>query len=143
MRNGIARTAVLLAAGLAVLPAAKPAPAEKSMRTNIPFTFIAAGHMHPAGEYWVRLNSDFRYVELRSFRSAIAERVALDGGAVPRKGLDSMKGFVQFERYGSAYMLRAVGAPEAGAGLAVKPSKADKELAKANGGGPGTVVNVQ
>ena len=134
MKRIISEAGVLLVAGLAVLSVAMPARAETLMRVNIPFEFLAGEQTHPAGDYYVRVNSEYRYVELRPTKSAIAERVALNGSAVPRQGMERMKGFLRFERYGSTYAMRAVGVPNAETGMGVKPSKIEKDLAKANGG---------
>jgi hypothetical protein len=134
MKKIISEAGVLLVAGLAVLSAAMPARAETLMRVNIPFEFLAGERIHPAGDYFVLVNSDYRFVELRPSKSAHAEWVALNGRYVPRQGVDPMKGFLRFERYGSTYAMRAVGIPNAEAGMAVKPSKIEKELAKSNGG---------
>ena len=142
MKNTVAKAAVLFVAGLVILSAAVAAQAGPLMRVNIPFAFLAGERMHQAGEYWVQVNSDFRYVELRPLDSAIAERVALTGVSAPRRGLDTLKGFLRFARYGSAYAMRAVGAPGAEAGLGVMPSKAEKELAKANGDAAGAEVSI-
>ena len=90
--------------------------------------------MHPAGEYWVGVNSEFRCVNLRPLNSATTQRVAFNGTFVARNGRDrTKKGFLRFERYGSTHALRAVGVPEAEAGLGLVQSKAETELAKANG----------
>jgi hypothetical protein len=53
-----------------------------------------------------------------------------------------VKGFLRFDQYGATYALRAVGAPGAEAGLGIKPSKAETELAKANGGSTGVEVSL-
>ena len=133
MKNVIAKAAVLLAAGCVVLSAAMPS--HTLMRANIPFAFLAGDQMNPAGEYWVGVNPEFRYVNLRPVNGATSQRVALNGTFVPRSRRDLTKGgFLRFERYGSTHALRAVGVPEAEAGLGLAPSKAEAELAKANGG---------
>jgi hypothetical protein len=139
MKSVIAKTAVFIVAGFVVLSAATPSKTE--MRANIPFAFLAGDRMHPAGEYWVQVNSDCRYVSLRPFNSTTARHVALDGNFVPRTGRD-IRGFLRFEQYGPTYALRAVGIRGAESGLGVRPSKAEKELARANGGAPGTEVSL-
>ncbi len=133
MKNVIAKAAFLLVAGCVVLSAATPS--HTLMRANIPFAFLAGDRMNPAGEYWVGVNSDFRYVDLRALDSTTAHRVALNGTFVPRNGRHPMKrGFLRFERYGSTHVLRAVGVPEAKAGLGLAPSKSETELAQTSGG---------
>jgi hypothetical protein len=130
MKSLIAKAAVLLVAGFVVLSAAMPS--QTLMRANIPFAFLAGDQMHPAGEYWVQVNPEFRYVSLRPLDGATAQWAALNGSYVPRTGRELTKGFLQFERYESTYALRAVGIPEAKAGFGVMPSRAEKEL-KAHG----------
>jgi hypothetical protein len=142
MKSVIAKVAVLVAAGLVVLSAAMPEPV---MRMNIPFTFLAGGQMHRAGLYWVRVNSAPCFVELRPLKSAIVERLAVNGTCISRNGperTDPMKGFLRFERYGSTYALRAAGAPGIEDGLGLKPSEVEKELAEANNGAAGSEVSV-
>lgn len=141
MKNVIAKAAFLLVAGCVVLSAATPS--YTLMRANIPFAFLAGDQMNPAGEYWVGVNSEFRYVNLRPVDSATAQRVALNGTFVPRNDRDLMKkGFLRFERYGSTYTLHAAGVPEAEAGLGLAPSKAETELAKTYGGPAEVEVNL-
>ena len=132
MKNLITKAAVLLVTGCVVLSAAMPS--HRPMRVNIPFAFLAGDQMLPAGEYWVGVNSEFRYVSLRPVNSATSRNVALNGTFVPRIARDLTRGFLQFEQYGSTHALRAVGVPEAEAGLGLAQSKAEAELAKANGG---------
>jgi len=139
MKNVIPKAAVLLLAGFAVLPAA--GPSQKLMRANIPFAFIAGDQLQPAGEYWVGVNTDFRYVDLRSVNSVTGQRVSLAGNFTPRQGQDSTNGFLRFEQYGSTYALRAVGVPRAESGLGVRPSNVEKELAKTHGAASGVEIS--
>jgi hypothetical protein len=141
MKTVIAKAAVLLLVSLVVLPAAFAAQAGTPMRVEIPFAFLAGDHMYPAGAYEVRANSDFAYVEIREVKSAIAERVALLRTAVERKSVDPALGFLRFEQVGTTYTLKAVAAPNQAEGLAVRPSKAEKEMAK-GGGAAGNVVTI-
>ena len=140
MKNVIAKAAVLIMAGFAVLSAA--APSETPMLANIPFAFLAGDQMHPAGEYLIRVNADYRYVELRPAKSAIAERVGLNGKSTERNRVSLGKGFLRFERYGSTYALSGVATAQAKAGMSVTPSKAEKELAKVPGGGVAVDVSL-
>jgi hypothetical protein len=141
MKNVIAKAAVLLLVGLVVLPAAFAAQAEAPIRVEIPFAFLAGDHMYAAGAYEVRANSEFGYVELRQIKSAFGERVALERTAVERKSVDRPLGFLRFEQVGTTYTLKAVGAPYRAEGLAVKPSKTEKEMAK-RGGASGNIVTI-
>jgi hypothetical protein len=141
MKNVIAKTAALLLASLVVLPAAFAAQAGTPMRVEIPFAFLAGDHMYAPGTYEVRANSQFAYVEVRDVKNAIAERVALVRTAVERKNVDRALGFLRFEQVGTTYTLKAVAAPYQAEGLAVKPSKAEKEMAK-GGGATGNVITI-
>ncbi len=127
MKNVIAVVALILA-GCVVLSAATPS----QMRAHVPFAFLAGEHVNPAGDYWVEVNSDFRYVSLRPVDSTEEQRVGFNGKQVTRSGRDRSKGFLRFEQYGATYTLHAVGIPEGAAGFGVKPSNAEKELAKVN-----------
>ncbi len=127
MKNVIAVVALMLA-GCVVLSAATP----YQMRAHIPFAFLAGEHVNPAGDYWVEVNADFQCISLRPVQSTEERRVRFNGKQVARSGRDRSKGFLRFEQYGATYTLRAVGAPEAPAGFGVKPSNAEKELAKVN-----------
>ncbi len=141
MKNVIAKAAALLLVSLVVLPAAFAAEGGAPMRVEIPFAFLAGDHMYAPGAYEVRANSEFGYVELRQVKSSIAERVALVRTGVERKNVDPALGFLRFEQLGTTYALKAVGAPNQAEGLAVKPSKAEKEMAK-GGGATGNVVTI-
>ncbi len=140
MKNAITAAAILIVAGFVVLSAATPS--QTMMRANIPFAFLAGEQMYPAGDYWVGVNNDFRYVNLRSVDSTTEQRVAFNGTCVQRNGQDLAKGFLQFERYGATYTLHAVGVPDAKAGVGLKPSSAEKELARANGGSASAEVTL-
>jgi hypothetical protein len=138
MKHGIAKAAGLLVAGLVVLSAAMPAWAETPMRMNIPFGFLADGQKHPAGVYFITLNPDFGFAELRWSQSVFSQRLMLNGSVIARTGQDPIKRFVRFEKNGSNYTLLSVGS-QAGV-VAVRPMKSGTELAKANRGG--TTVDV-
>lgn len=140
MKNVIAKATVLIAAGFAVLLGATPAKSETLLSVNIPFAFLAGGQQHGAGAYQVRVNPDFKYVELRPMDGAAAERVLLNGTFVPRFDKKSTDAFLQFEEYGATYTLRAVGRPGAIEGMAIAPSKTEKELVKTNGGSTGAKI---
>ena len=142
MKNATVNAAVLLVAGLVVLLAAMPAQAETIMRVDIPFAFLAGEQMHPAGEYLVKIDSRARLAELRPVDGVNTDRLMLDGTLVSRKGVDSMKGFLRFQLYGSTHALQVIGAPAGEAGFGVKASKAERELARTHGGDAGSVVTV-
>ncbi len=141
MKNAIAN--VLLTVGFAALLGTTPARCQSSMRFEIPFTFLAAGHAHAAGVYEVSMNTDLRYLLVRPVNSTVGELVMLNGGSVRRAAKSSTAGFLQFQKCGNTYALRAVGAPGISDGLGVVPSKAEEELAKAAGGGAGEIVTIR
>jgi hypothetical protein len=93
--------------GLAILSAATLAPA---LRVDIPFPFVAGNATHNAGVYWVKIDLESQFVALRPVDSTVAGRVILYGNHVGRNGPSLTKVFLRFERYGSTYTLRAVGA---------------------------------
>ena len=140
MKNVFAKATVLMAAGFAVLMGAAPARSETRMSVNIPFAFLAGEQIHAAGAYQIRVNADMKYVELRPVEGVATERVLLDGTYVSRADKTATAGFLQFAQYGETYALRAVGAPGAGEGLGLAHSRAEKELAKTNGGASRTSI---
>ncbi len=141
MKNVIAKAAVLLIAGLFVLTAAAAAQTVTPMRVEIPFAFMAGGHMYAAGTYLIYANTAQGYMDFRESRSAISERVLLTGARVARKGVHRSLGFLKFEQLGNSYALRSVCAPNAADGASVTKSNLEKEMAKA-GGAAGNIVTI-
>jgi hypothetical protein len=131
MKNLIAKAGVLVAAGFMAFSAATPVQAATLMQVNVPFAFLAGDQINTAGVYWVRVSSAPQRVELRSAKSALAERLVMNGTTVRRIGSDLTKGFLRFERLGSMYVLWAVGSAGSEDALVVKPSKTEEQLAKA------------
>ncbi|MBZ5586907.1 MAG: hypothetical protein LAQ30_32915 [Acidobacteriia bacterium] len=135
MKTLLSKMTVVIAISLVVLSAAIPANAQTTnMRVQIPFAFLAGEKAYPAGDYIFTLNGDYRLVDLRSAKESAVERISLTGGLLPERAAAAQHGFLLFKRYGGEYALNGVWAAGAPRGYTVKPSKAEIEMAKANGG---------
>ncbi len=111
------------------------------MRADIPFAFLAGHQTRPAGNYWVRVDADFRFLELRSATGTAAYRVGLSGGQFAIKAVSATEGSLIFNRYGDVYVLEGASRPMSDYGLKVTPSKAAAEMAHPSGIAP-TLVRV-
>ena len=80
MKKVVSRSTLLIAATIAILAMTTAKAETPLMRMDIPFAFLAGEHTLPAGNYWVRVDTDFRFLELRPADGTGAQRVALAGG---------------------------------------------------------------
>ncbi len=140
MKTLLTKMTVVIAISLVVLSAAIPANAQayassSQMRVQIPFAFLAGEKVNPAGEYVVRVLGDFRLLDIRNAKEAGLERLQLTGGMLSERLVKSEDGgFLLFNRYANGYALAGVWAAGADRGYKMKASKAEIEMARANGG---------
>ena len=145
MKSLLLKTSVMIAAGFAAMFSAMPANAQAPtlMRVDVPFAFLAGEQVHPAGMYYISVDSRFHIAELRSIHEKAAYRVALKPGTVSRTKGTEAKGYLVFSQYGQTWVLRGVCSHDADGAYRVTPSKAEIELAKANLGGGTVETTVQ
>lgn len=132
MKKVVSRSTLLIAATIAILAMTTAKAETPLMRMDIPFAFLAGEHTLPAGNYWVRVDTDFRFLELRPADGTGAQRVALAGGQFAVKKVSETNGFLRFRRYGDIYALEGAYGANSGYGLNAKPSKTEIEVAKAH-----------
>ena len=119
-------TFVIALLGLLLTPALAPLYGQ-SMRVEIPFDFVAAQTTLPAGVYSVSRNQPSHGM-VRLFNSKGEGAMCLAGGIQANRPSNTTK--LVFNRYGSHYFLSQVWAQGNDTGHALRPSKAEREIAR-------------
>ena len=146
MKKLLSSIAIPIALGLVVLTAATPANAQPSfhVRVSVPFPFLAGEQVRPAGDYWFHVNKDFKTLDLQAANETRLQRVPLKFTPVNRGKQPLETGFVSFQKLGDGYVLRGVWGGGMNTGFHTRPSAAEREMAKRNGGAaPSTAVAIQ
>jgi hypothetical protein len=121
--NGIARIALCLAVIALALPAC--ASAEGRLNANVPFAFTVGQHQLPAGPYTLTIDYIHYMVKLQNQDTAAAVFFLTS-----RKEASKMnvKGYLQFNRYGSEHFLSQIWLGGDNRGCETRPSWREKEL---------------
>ena len=123
-RHAFVTAAVL---GLLLLPALAPVYAQ-SLKVEVPFDFVAAQATMPAGEYRVSQNEPAQgMVRLISSKGSSAA-ICLTHGIQSNRPSNTAK--LIFNRYGNHYFLSQVWSQGTDRGQVLRPSKAEREIAK-------------
>lgn len=112
--------------GLLLTPALAPVYGQ-SMKVDIPFDFVAAQATLPAGEYSVSRNEPAQGV-VRLVSSKGSSAVCLTHGIQSNRPSNTAK--LVFNRYGNHYFLSQVWALGNTTGHVLRPSKAEREIAR-------------
>ena len=123
-RHAFVTAAVL---GLLLMPALAPVYAQ-SLKFEVPFDFVAAQATMPAGEYRVSQNEPAQgMVRLISSKGSSAA-ICLTQGIQSNRPSNTAK--LIFNRYGNHYFLSQVWSQGTDRGQVLRPSKAEREIAK-------------
>jgi hypothetical protein len=112
--------------GLVLTPALAPLYGQ-SIKVEIPFDFVAEKATLPAGEYSVSRNQPAQGM-VRLVNSKGQGAMCLAGGIQANRPSNTTK--LVFNRYGSHYFLSQVWAQGNDRGHLLKPSKAEREIAR-------------
>ena len=99
----------------------------QSMKVDIPFDFVAAQATLPAGEYRVSRNDPAQGV-VRLISSKGSSAICLTSGIQSNRPSNTAK--LVFNRYGNHYFLSQVWAQGHTTGQVLRPSKAEREIAR-------------
>jgi hypothetical protein len=108
--------------------------AHQPMRAHVPFSFAVGRDVLPAGDYligFVSTQSDLRIVSIKSADRRTSRLVRMTAG-VAGEARDA--GRLVFNRYGGQHFLSQVWEPAECAGLALRRTRAEREVEVANGG---------
>lgn len=119
-------TSAMLAA-LVVAPGyAQTAP---ELRVTVPFEFTIDNTAMPAGQYAIT-DGGVSGVSVLTMRSSDSQHTVLFSGSPARRSEVPDKSTLVFNRYGSKYFLTDISWAGSTSGLELRPSKAQKEIAK-------------
>lgn len=119
-------TFVIALLGLLLTPALAPLYGQ-SVKVDIPFDFVASQATLPAGEYRVSRNQPAQGM-VRLVNSKGHTSMCLAGGIQANRPSNTTK--LVFNRYGSHYFLSQVWAQGDNTGHLLRPSKAEREIAR-------------
>jgi len=123
-RHAFVTAAVL---GLLLMPALAPVYAQ-SMRFEVPFDFVAAQTTLPAGEYRVSQNEPVQGVVRLISSKGSSAAMCLAHAIQSNRPSGTAK--LIFNRYGNHYFLSQVWSQGNDRGQVLRPSKAEREIAK-------------
>ena len=126
MKNNAWKTGTLMAISVLVLMSATSAFGQTSMRINIPFQYLAADKVMPAGDYRVEMDLASRTLNLQheSGRSAMYLSV------IPtERSFDPVEGKLVFKSYGNVNVLARVWTRGDSVARDLPVSKAERRLA--------------
>jgi hypothetical protein len=129
MKNLTWKTRVLIAIGVVTVLSVTSAYAQAiSIRTDIPFQFIAAGKVLPAGQYQLEYAAAFQRITLRATGGGAG--MYLTSHPTDRPGSGPQPGMFVFHKYGDHYFLWKVWSPGHSQGYELPASKAEREMAR-------------
>ncbi len=133
MKNRILATVAL---ATSMMTTAAYAQSSLEVRADIPFQFRIGGRLLPAGTYTVKsLSQDTVLVRSLDWsQAAMAITNPVQANGTPAEGK------LVFQRYGDAYFLSEVWHPGSEAGIQVRKSKAEREMARH--GQPPTLASI-
>jgi hypothetical protein len=131
MKNLIARTGLLIAAGLvALLPVA--ANAGTIAQFHVPFQFLAGEKVLPAGNYVVTVDPASGRVDLTSTGG---QRLALLGTSSFRARTSGEPAVLVFHQYGKTHVLKNVWKSDSSWGYELPAPRLEREVASARRAG--------
>lgn len=113
--------------GLLLMPTLVPAYAE-SIKFEVPFDFVAAEATLPAGEYRVSSNEPAQGVVRLVSSKGSSAAICLTNAIQSTRPSDNSK--LVFNRYGNHYFLSQVWSLGNTMGQTLRPSKAEREIAR-------------
>jgi len=113
--------------GLLLLPALAPVYAE-SMKFEVPFGFVAGQATLPAGEYQLSRNEPVQGAVRLISSNGSSAAMCLTHGIQSNRPSGTTK--LIFNRYGSHYFLSQVWSEGNDLGQVLRPSKAEREIAR-------------
>ena len=129
MKNLTWKTRVLIAIGVVTVLSVTSAYAQAvSIRADIPFQFIAAGKVLPAGKYQLEYAAAFQRITLRPIEGGAG--LYLTSHPADRPGSGPQPGMFVFHKYGDHYFLWKVWSPGHSQGYELPASKAEREMAR-------------
>lgn len=129
MKNRITKRSIWIAIGLLTLLSVTSAHAEtKLLRVEIPFKFVAADQVLPAGVYRVVIDTQFNRMELRRIDGVAGAYISVHSASRPTP---VELGQLLFHGYGHAYFLRSVWGAGRSIGSELSQSKAEREMVRA------------
>jgi hypothetical protein len=124
MKRHLSLTLVMLA--MLLLPAV--AAQAQMLKVAVPFDFSAGQATLPAGDYIVSKPGNSQNVLVIRAENGGGNAFVMTAGAIAPRASD--QGKLVFNRYGSQYFLSQVWAPGTDTGHQLRPSKAEREIAK-------------
>jgi hypothetical protein len=143
--NPISKTMFFALSAAALLWVAPAGAQDSRMRMEIPFTFVAGGHVLPAGHYWVTVDQDFGRCLFAGQADSTAQMIRLSPVTDNRPLAKAEQGTLRFTRYGGQHFLSNVWRPGQRYGNRVVASRRLLEAAKSkvsDGGGSPTETDV-
>jgi hypothetical protein len=134
MRTQIVKVVTSLSFFALLCASAHAQAAHAPMKAHIPFSFAVGRESMPAGDYvisFVSTQSDLQTIVIKSAGGRTARIVQMTGFEMreAREG-----GRLVFNRYGSQHFLSQVWEPAERTGLALRRSRAEREVELASGG---------
>ena len=118
-----------------------PAPASAqltALRFNVPFAFVAGGHVLAPGQYALQFHTGEMRIAINDTASTASSMVPLVPGGSTRPAAQADSAMLRFEKVGGRYFLTGVWRRGAVNGDSIMPSRRMLESAKA--GAPGAVA---
>jgi hypothetical protein len=133
MKNQIVKVVASFSFFALLCTAAHAQAAHQPLRAHVPFDFAVGRDEMPAGDYEIRFVStatNLQAVQIKSADGRTSRLLQMNyvGGGEVREG-----GRLVFRRYGSLYFLSQVWEPAERTGLALRRSRAEREVELAGG----------
>jgi hypothetical protein len=134
MKNQIVKVVTALSFFALLCASAHAQAAHASMKAHVPFSFAVGRELMPAGDYsisFVGTQSDLQTILIKSADGRMARIVRMTSMQASES---RDEGRLIFNRYGSQHFLSQVWEPAERTGLALRRTRAEREVEVANGG---------